>query len=374
MKMMELTPSDDVQKLIASRMREVLKHQQFINGPEVAQLETEMASFTNSKYAVGCSSGTDAILLALKALGVKPGDRIITVPFTFMGTIEPILLCGAIPVFVDVRADTFNLDTRKLEELLRFPGRFVGIIAVDLFGLPADYHEINRIAQKFGLWVIEDAAQSMGAKYKGEWAGSLATIGCTSFYPTKPLGCYGDGGMCFTDREELAMAMRRFQNHGQQGKYCHVDIGWNARLDTIQAAVLLAKLTVLETELIERWFVAAEYSEKLQDVGVRLPITPLGLISSWAQYAIVFDTMADRSAVIEVLNDRQIPYDIHYPAPLHFQPAIVSLGISGENLEVSEFLANHILSLPIHPYLSMPDINTVANAINYALCASSKKN
>jgi UDP-2-acetamido-2-deoxy-ribo-hexuluronate aminotransferase len=339
------------------RIQRVLAHGQYIMGPEVKELETELAAYVGVKHAIACSSGTDALLMPLMAYGVGPGDAVFTTPFTFIATAEVIQLLGATPVFVDIEAQTFNLDPEALAEALAHPGRNSrtahlkpkGIIPVDLFGQPADYERINALAREHGLFVLEDAAQSFGATYKGRRAGSLAEVAATSFFPAKPLGCYGDGGAVFTDNNKLAEVLRSIRVHGQgTDKYDNVRIGINGRLDTIQAAVLLAKLEIFPEEVEARQEVARRYTEGLRQV-VETPYVAPECVSVWAQYSVRSDR---RAALQEKLSTAGIPTGIYYPLPLHLQGAFAHLGYKPGDFPVSEGIAGRIFSLPMHPYLN----------------------
>lgn len=372
-----------IRQQLESHISLVLSHGKYINGPEVDKLENLLAGYTGCNFAVGCSSGTDALLLGLMAYGVATGQLVFTTPFTFIATAEVISLLGAVPVFVDIDALSFNLDARELERAVHaaesgnlnsypFPhhglireGRAAGIIGVDLFGLPADYEKIDRIAEQHGLFVIEDAAQSFGAEYFGRKACSLAGIGCTSFFPAKPLGCYGDGGMCFTDKEELAEIIGSLRVHGKgDDKYDNVRIGINGRLDTLQAAILLAKFEVFEEELNMREVVANRYNELLcSHEGISLPFIPEGVKSAWAQYSIVFETPDRRNECQSRMKRAGIPTAVYYPTPLHLQTAFAGLGYKKGDFPVSESVSARIMSLPMHPYLSSADQEMIVSAM-----------
>ncbi len=364
---------------IAANINAVLSHGQYIMGPEVRQLEQSLAAYVGCRYAIGCSSGTDALLLGLMGYGVEPGDAIFTTPFTFIATAEVISLLAAVPVFVDVDPKTFNLDPHQLNKAItalkkqdfgshplpkcfrQKPANVRGIIAVDLFGLPADYEMINRIAKDHGLFVIEDAAQSFGAEYLGKKACSLAEIGCTSFFPAKPLGCYGDGGMCFTDNGGLAEIIDSIRVHGKgNDKYENIRIGINGRLDTLQAGILLAKLEIFEEEIEKRQEVAHRYNKLLGENGhISWPRTPPGSKSAWAQYSVLFETDELRKACQARMKNAGIPTGVYYPKPLHLQPAFTHLGYREGDFPISEDLSKRILSLPMHPYLSLDDQDKV---------------
>ena len=345
---------------LMERLQKVLAHGQYIMGPEVKELESSLAAYVGVKHCVSCSSGTDALLMALMAYEVGPGDAIFTSPFTFIATAEVIQLLGATPVFVDIDPSTFNLDPKKLAEailgLQKNPqtGHLKprGIIPVDLFGQPAAYDQINAIAQEHGLFVLEDAAQAFGATYKGKRAGSLAEVAATSFFPAKPLGGYGDGGAIFTDNDQLAEILRSIRVHGQGAdKYENVRLGLTGRLDTLQAAILLTKLEIFDQEIDARQKVAERYSQALQG-KVTVPRVAPECTSVWAQYSIL---SADRPALQQKLQDAGIPSAIYYPLPLHLQKVFAHLGYRPGDFEVSERAAHRIFSLPMHPYLTEAD-------------------
>lgn len=349
----------------------VLDHGKYIMGPEVMVLEQKLAEYVGTKHAVGCASGTDALMLALMACDVGPGDAVFTTPFTFIATAEVISLLGATPVFVDIDPDTFNMDPRKLAETVKTymfrdaPGHAnptgvcgsslkpKGIIAVDLFGLPADYDRIEDIAGEYGLFLIEDAAQSFGGEFRGKKAGSFGDIACTSFFPAKPLGCYGDGGMCFTDNDELDERMRSLRVHGQGGnKYENVRIGINGRLDTLQAAILLAKFEIFPEEISLRQEAAQYYSRYFETSDrIQAPQIPSDCISAWAQYSVLAPDSAERSVMQDRLKEADIPTAVYYPKPLHLQTAFDHLGYAEGMFPVSETCSSRIFSLPMHPYL-----------------------
>jgi UDP-2-acetamido-2-deoxy-ribo-hexuluronate aminotransferase len=367
------------------RIQRVLAHGRYIMGPEVSELEKELAAYVGARHAVGCASGTDALLLALMAYGVGPGDAIFTSPFTFIATAEVIALLGATPVFVDIDAHTFNLDPAALQlaidavqardaALYPLPRgqaaalRPKGVMGVDLFGLPADYDRINAIAAAHGLFVIEDAAQSFGAEYRGRKAGSLAHIAGTSFFPAKPLGCYGDGGMCFTDDDTLAATLNSLRVHGQGlDKYDNVRIGLNGRLDTLQAAILLAKFALFPEEVHLRQQVAQRYTQLLGPcASLRPPTVPDGYLSVWAQYSLLAASESHRAGLLKKLKDAGIPTAIYYPKPLHRQDAFAALGYGAGDFPVSEECAARIFSLPMHPYLEAAAQENIAALLRQA--------
>jgi UDP-2-acetamido-2-deoxy-ribo-hexuluronate aminotransferase len=331
-----------LREAINGRIQKVLDHGQFIMGPEVAELEGKLAHYTGARYCVTCASGTEALLIALMALDIRPGDEVITTPFTFVATAEMIVLLGATPVFVDIEPDTCNIDAARIEPAVT--ARTRAIMPVALYGQPADMDKINAVAARHRLAVIEDAAQSFGATYQGRKSGNLSTIGCTSFFPSKPLGCYGDGGAVFTSDEKLATAMREIRVHGQSGRYLHTRIGLGGRMDTIQCAVVLAKLERFEWELGERQRIAAQYGKLLSSSGCKLPAVRPGRTSAWAQYTVM---TAQRDRLQEALKARGIPTAVHYPAPVHLQPAYEAYG-AGARFPASERAAKEVLSLPMH--------------------------
>jgi len=373
-----------IKEQLEANIQKVLERGNYIMGPEVKELEKRLANYVGIKYAIACSSGTDALLLALMAYGVGPGDAILTTPFTFIATAEVISLLGATPIFVDIDPETFNIDSEKLEKavtalksndfsidplrLTPYASRLTlrGIIPVDLFGLPADYDKINAIAKKHGLFVIEDAAQSFGAEYNGKKSCSLADIGCTSFFPAKPLGCYGDGGMCFTEDDKKAEVMRSLLVHGKgSDKYDNVRIGINGRLDTLQAAILNAKFDIFPEEVELRDQVAKKYTILLSpSSSVLTPHIPDGMRSVWAQYSILAKDGNHRSILQKALQDNKIPTAIYYPKPLNMQTAFASLGYKKGNFPISEDIAGRIFSLPMHPYLAEQDQQQIAEIIN----------
>ncbi len=349
---------------IDRRIGAVLDHGRYIMGPEVAELEGKLADYCGTARCIGCGSGTDALLMALMAYDVGPGRAVFTTPFTFVATAEMIQLLGAEPVFVDVDETTFNLDPAALDRAVvrvtetRPDLQPAGIIAVDLFGQPADYDAIRAVARKSGLFVIEDAAQSFGGTYQGRRAGSLGDVACTSFFPAKPLGGYGDGGAVLTDDPELADKMVSIRVHGQgSDKYENVRTGINGRLDTLQAAVLLAKLEIFDDELKNRRAAADRYTAGIRDagIGVTPPTVTEGRQSAWAQYSVLVENRAVRDRVRERLGTDGVPTAIYYPKPLHLQRAFAGLGCRPGDFPVSESLSERIFSLPMHPYLTLEE-------------------
>lgn len=337
-----------IEERVDKRIKNVLNHGQYIMGPEVKELEEALAHYVGVKHCVSVSSGTDALLIAMMALGVKAGDEIITTPFTFIATGEMIALLGAKPVFVDIDPDTYNISPEKIEAAIT--DKTKAIMPVSLYGQCADFDEINAIAEKHNIPVIEDGAQSFGATYKGRRSCGLSTIGCTSFFPSKPLGGYGDSGAVFTDDDGLAKLMKEIRVHGQDRRYHHPVIGLNGRMDTIQAAILLAKFELFEDEVTKRGELGSAYSKLFSENGssVKTPAIREGNTSVYAQYTIEVD---DREAVQAALKEEGIPTAVHYPVPLHMQPAFGDCGYAKGSFPVAEAVADRVMSLPMHPYL-----------------------
>lgn len=370
-----------IQEDVESVVLKVLRSGQYILGPEVSELERELAAFVGTKHAVTCASGTDALMIALMAKGIGPGDAVFTTPFTFVATAEVIALLGATPVFVDIDPVTYNIDVAALERAivaLRESGRLESasgrleglraraIMPVDMFGLPADYERISQVADKFGLDVIEDAAQSFGGSHNGRRAGSLAGIGCTSFFPAKPLGCYGDGGALFTDDEALAQLFQSIRVHGQgQDRYENVRLGISGRLDTIQAAILLAKLGIFQQEIEARQRVADSYNAAIRSAGLPLiiPTVPEGYLSAWAQYSLLAEDEGHRQSILDRLKAAEVPTAIYYPRPLHLQKAFANLGHRAGDFPVAEDVARRIFSVPMHPYLLDETVRQIVQAM-----------
>jgi len=351
----------------------VLAHGRYIMGPEVAELEGQLAAFCGARHAISCASGTDALALALMAKGIGPGDAVLVPAFTFVATAEPVAWLGAVPVFVDVLEDSFNLDPASLEQGVRaalaLDLRPRAVIAVDLFGQPADYDAIAATCARHGLWLLADAAQSFGGSYRGRRVGTLAPITATSFFPAKPLGCYGDGGCVLTDDDDLAEAMRSLRVHGQGAdKYDNVRIGVNGRLDTLQAAILLEKLRIFGDEIAARQAVAARYEEGLRGVA-RVPRVAAGATSVWAQYTLAIEQGA-RDAVAAALKADGVPSAVYYPRPLHRQTAYRRFPIAGNGLPVADRLSGQVLSLPMHPYLEPATQSFIVDALRRALAAA----
>ncbi len=348
-----------LQTTMQARINAVLEHGQYIMGPEVYELEAKLAAYTGAKHCISVASGTEALLIALMALGIKPGDEIITTAFTFVATAEVIVLLGAVPVFVDIQADTCNLNPALLKAAITTKTK--AILPVSLYGQPADMAEINAIAADYGLPVIEDAAQSFGAEYQGNKSCNLSTVGCTSFFPSKPLGCYGDGGAIFTSDDALATAMREIRVHGQERRYYHTRVGVGGRMDTLQCAIVLAKLERFAWEIEQRITIGSRYHVLLEQANI-----PLGLLAMrqdrtcvWAQYTIF---SACREALRDYLQGQGIPTAVHYPIPLHQQPAYSAYGRAG-NLALSERVASQVLSLPMSADLSLSQQQHIVSAL-----------
>ncbi|MBX3662284.1 MAG: DegT/DnrJ/EryC1/StrS family aminotransferase [Burkholderiales bacterium] len=348
---------------INARMQTVLDHGQYIMGPEVRELEEALARYTGARHCVTCASGTEALLIALMALDLKPGDEVVTTPFTFVATAEVIALLGGIPVFVDVEPDTANIDASKIEAAITPHTR--AILPVSLYGQTADMDAINAIAAKHGLPVIEDAAQSFGATYKSRRSCNLSTIGCTSFFPSKPLGCYGDGGALFTSDDALAQAMREIRVHGQEKRYYHTRLGVGGRMDTLQCAVVLAKLERFDWEVKRRAAVGRRYDELLQDFGGRLELITVRdeRSSVYAQYTV---RVRDRETLQAKLKSRGIPTAVHYPLPLHRQPAYRAYGAE-LHFPAAETLAAEVMSLPMHPDLDEPTQDAIVAGLRASI-------
>ena len=349
----------------------VLDHGAYVMGPEVAAIEARLAEAAGTKHCISCSSGTDALILALLAQGLRPGQGVIVPSFTFAASAEVMPVLGAVPVFAEVDPATFNIDPAGLPAAMdaaRDAGiEVVGIIGVGLFGQPADYAAIGAFAKNRSLWVIDDAAQSFGASLNNKTVGQLADITCTSFFPAKPLGCYGDGGAVFVNDDAKAEIMRSCRIHGMgKTRYDNIRIGMTARLDTLQAAVLDAKLDIFEDELERRQTVADHYADLLDGI-VETPGLAHGATSSWAQYTVKLPQGADRDAVMAALKERGVPSAIYYPVPMHRQPPYQSYPVSGCGLELTADLCSRVLALPMHPYLEFAQQQQVATAMAEAL-------
>jgi len=336
-------------------IKRVLSHGKYILGPEVNELEDKLVEYTGAKYCITCANGTDALQIALMSLDIGPGDEVITPGFTYIATAETVALLGATPVYVDIDQKTYNIDPILLESAITPQTK--AIIPVSLYGQCADFDAINKIAAKHNLPVIEDAAQSFGAIYKGKKSCNLSTIACTSFFPSKPLGCYGDGGAIFTNDEKLATVIRQIARHGQDRRYHHIRIGVNSRLDTLQAAILLPKLEILDDEMRARRQVAATYTELLNEAGIiTTPFIESHNESAWAQYTIQVD---NRDQVQAKLKEQGIPTAVHYPIPLNKQPAVSS----DADLPVGDTVAQKVMSLPMHPYLTTKEQQKIINVL-----------
>jgi len=362
---------DDIDKAVAG----VLSSAQFISGGAVRELEAQLAEYVGVKHCITCANGTDAITLVLKAWGIGSGDAVFVPDFTFFSTGECPAAEGAVPVFVDVDERSFNIDPDRLEEAIikvKNDGRYTprAVAAVDLFGLPAEYDRIKEICQKYGLLLLEDGAQGFGGELNGKRACSFGDISTTSFFPAKPLGCYGDGGAVFTNNDEWAAIIRSLAVHGKnaENKYDNIRIGMNSRLDTLQAAVLQVKLRAFrEYELADVNKAAELYNEAFSDSGLVLPLVNAGYMSSWAQYTVQLPEGADRSAVQAKLKEQGIPSMVYYMKPMHVQGAFAGTYSADADCPVTEKLCGKVLSLPMHPYLSKNDIYTVAEALKETL-------
>ena len=355
------TQSDRIEGRLLERLRSVLHHGAYIMGPELTELEAALAKFVGVKHALTVASGTDALLVSLMALGIKAGDEVITTPFSFFATVEVIALLGAVPVFVDIDPVTYNLDVTKLQAAIT--NKTKAIMPVSLYGQCADFDEINAIASLYNLPVIEDAAQSFGATYKGRVSGSLTTIGCTSFFPSKPLGCYGDGGACFTNDDALAAAINEIRLHGQSKRYYHTRLGINGRFDTLQAAFLLEKLALFPEEVQLRQDVAKRYAQLLPK-SIQTPSIKSHNLSVFAQYTIEVE---DRDHIQRSLQEQGIPTAVHYPVGLHEQPILKQMYPGELHYPCTEHAAKHVLSLPMHPYLNIKDQQLIAEALEKVL-------
>jgi len=341
---------------IDANIQKVLAHGQYILGPEVTELEEKLAAFTGAKHCITVANGTDALQIAQMAFGLGPGDEVITPGFTYIATAETVALLGAKPVYVDICPKTYNLDPTKLEAAIT--PKTKAIIPVSLYGQCADFDTINAIANKYGIPVIEDAAQSFGASYKGKKSCNLTTVACTSFFPSKPLGCYGDGGAIFTNDDELAVVLRQIARHGQDRRYHHIRVGVNSRLDTLQAAILLPKLEIFAEEIQLRNQVASNYTRLLNEAGVdTTPFIEEHNISAWAQYTIQVE---HRAVVQAKLQEQGIPTAVHYPIPLNKQPAVAD---SSASLPIGDAVAEKVMSLPMHPYLTVHDVDAIVKKI-----------
>jgi UDP-2-acetamido-2-deoxy-ribo-hexuluronate aminotransferase len=349
-----------LKKDIDAGIQRVLDHGQYILGPEVAELEEKLAAYVGAKYCISVANGTDALQIAEMALGIGPGDEVITPGFTYIATAETVALLGAKPVYVDIDPRTYNVDPALIEAAIT--PRTKAIIPVSLYGQCADFDAINAIAAKHGIPVIEDAAQSFGATYKGRKSCNLSTVACASFFPSKPLGCYGDGGAIFTNDDELAKVMRQIARHGQDRRYHHIRVGVNSRLDTIQAAILLPKLAILDEEMSQRQNVAMRYNTLLGQAGIQTtPYVEPENQSAWAQYTI---RVPQREKVQELLKQAGIPTAVHYPIPLNKQPAVADSQVL---LPVGDQIAADVMSLPMSPLMKASNQEKVVAALQGAL-------
>lgn len=351
----------ELQESIQGRINSVLEHGQYIMGPEVKELEDRLQNYTGAKYCITVASGSEALLISLMALGIKPGDEVITTPFTFVATVEVIVLLGAKPVFVDIQPDTCNIDASKIE--VKITKKTKAIMPVSLYGQVADIDEINAIAAKYNLPVIEDAAQSFGAEYKGRKSCNLTTIGCTSFFPSKPLGCYGDGGAVFTNDEDIAKACLEIRVHGQSKRYVHTRVGVGGRMDTIQCAVVLAKLERFDWEVSQRQQIGALYQQLLTAGDIDVITLRPNRTSVYAQYSVL---VHDREAIQKHLKQAGIPTAVHYPVPINEQIAYKSF-CCPDCTPIAQLLAKRILCLPMSPDLSLENQEKIVNTL---LCFS----
>ena len=347
-----------LQPHIQSRINAVLEHGQYIMGPEVREMEERLCEYTQAKHCISVASGTEALLISLMALGIKPGDEIITTPFTFAATAEVMVLIGAKPVFVDIEPDTCNIDARLIEA--KITDRTKAIMPVSLYGQPADMDEINAIAAKHGnLTVIEDAAQSFGATYKGRKSCNLSAIGCTSFFPSKPLGCYGDGGAIFTDDDAIAQACKEIRVHGQSKRYWHTRVGVGGRMDTLQCAIILAKLERFEWEIEQRLAIGERYNELLDEMGVARVQQKDDRTSVFAQYTIFAE---NREALQDKLKQAGIPTAVHYPVPLNEQPIYRDL-CCPDCTPLSSEISKKVMSLPMSADLSEGEMHRIGETV-----------
>jgi UDP-2-acetamido-2-deoxy-ribo-hexuluronate aminotransferase len=350
-----------LQPQIQERINRVLEHGQYIMGPEVQELEEKLAAYTGSKHCITVASGTEALLISLMALDIKPGDEIVTTPFTFVATAEVIVLLGAKPVFVDIEPDTCNIDASKIEE--KITRKTKAILPVSLYGQSADMDEINAIATRHDLPVIEDAAQSFGAQYKGRKSCNLSTIGCTSFFPSKPLGCYGDGGALFTNDDVIAKACKEIRVHGQSARYVHTRVGVGGRMDTLQCAIVLAKLERFDWEIEQRLVIGNRYNEWLDRAGLKRVQQKAERTSVFAQYTIILD---HRDDVQKRLSNLGIPTAVHYPIPLNEQPAYKHL-CCPDCTPVAQAASRQVISLPMGSDLSIVGQQFIMESLKSAL-------
>ena len=357
-----------IREKINARIASVLDRGQYINGKEVFELEELLANYVDKKHCISCSSGTDALLIPLMAYGIGPGDAVITTPFTYIATAEVIAILGATPIFVDIYEKTFNINPDGVEKAIKFAKKQNlaprAIIAVDLFGLPARYRLIHEVAKKHNLVVIEDFAQAFGGSIGGKKAGSFGNVSATSFYPAKPLGCYGDGGAIFTDDDNLAEKIKSIRVHGAgDNKYQNIRIGLNGRLDTLQAAILLEKFNIFENELISRNKIANYYIKNINS-NLITPFVPKNYHSSWAQFSILANDREERKKILDKLSFEKIPTSVFYSIPLHMQVVFKNLNYKKGSLPIAEDISNRIFSIPMHPYLDANDQNSIIEILN----------
>tara|TARA_B100001971_G_scaffold129103_1_gene119093 strand:- start:148242 stop:149333 length:1092 start_codon:yes stop_codon:yes gene_type:complete len=346
-----------IQDKIQKRFNDVMEHGMYIMGPEISELEKELANYVGCKHAIGCANGTDALMIAMETLGIGKDDEVISTPFTFFATGETIALKGAKLVFADIDPDTYNIDVEKIEE--KITSKTKAIIPVSLYGQMPDMDKIMELAKKHGLSVIEDAAQSFGAEMRGKKSCSVATISTTSFFPAKPLGCYGDGGALFTNDESLAKKISEIRNHGQSKRYTHTSLGYNSRLDTLQAAILLEKLAIFPKEVELRQEVAKRYDEAFMG-KIKTTKVADGFKSVYAQYTIEVD---NRDEFCEKMKADGIPTAVHYPVPIHHQPIFKDLGYANIDMPLADTASQRVCSLPMHPYMSVDDQMKVIDAV-----------
>ena len=360
-----------IRKKIDERISNVLNHGQYIQGPEIKELENKLSIFSKSKFVLCCSSGTDALLLGLIALGLKPKDAVIVPSFTFASTAEAVCMLGGIPFFSDVKLDTFNICEKSISKCIEKSKKLgisiKGIITVGLFGQPCDMKKIKEVANANKLWVFDDAAQSFGAIYNDNISGNLCEISATSFFPAKPLGCYGDGGALFTNDENLYKVAYSCHLHGMgSDKYKYERIGLNGRIDTIQAAILLEKLKIFKSEIIKRNKIAEKYKKifKTLNTNIKLPKVLPKTISTWAQFTIQLPEGCNRDELQVKMKDKNIPTAIYYPIPIHCQIPYKSFPTSSDNLKKTNILSNNVISLPMHPYLTTKNIEYIAQSLH----------
>ena len=353
-----------LKKDIDAQIQKVLDHGLYIMGPEVQELEKELATYTGSKHCITCASGTDALIIPLMAYGVGPGDEVIVPAFSFIATAEAIVLVGATPVMVDIDPVTYNMDPKKIEEAIT--SRTKAICPVSLYGQPADMDEINAIAKKHGLWVMEDSAQSFGGTYKGKKSSNLSEIGATSFFPAKPLGCYGDGGAIFTNDDQKAEVMKSIRFHGQAERYQHVRIGMNGRMDTLQCAIMLPKLKRFPWEVEQREKIAQAYNDGFKNLkGVTIPVVRADRTTAWAQYTL---RVPKRSELQAALKEKGIPTSVHYPIPMSKQEAYkTNSKVVSDRLSIEA--SQEVMSLPMYPDMDTKTLNYIVDSVRSAINA-----